>query len=181
MARKKKAKRKRQAEWPRTSQIVFGERRSLENVLRLVRRSRMSAERRRLEASLLRNMIRLRTAELNQINPDWDRKIRQASNRRTGRAVIERLAARLPAADYYLARLLSDHPATPGPVLARLARHPYHSVRENVARHPHTPVATLRALARRKREPLWYLVAFNANAPEKLRQKLRARIARRGV
>jgi hypothetical protein len=65
-------------------------------------------------------------------------------------------------------------------VLARLARHPYGAVRENVARHPNTPVATLRALCRDPRQPLWYLVAFNPSAPEKLRAELRQRIKRRG-
>jgi uncharacterized short protein YbdD (DUF466 family) len=107
--------------------------------------------------------------------------MRRATSRRTKAVELQRLAASLPRDDYYLARLLSDHPNTPPKVLSKLARHPYRAVRENVARHPRTPVATLRALCRERREPLWYLVAFNPGAPEKLRSLLRQRIKRRGM
>ena len=166
---------------PRTSQFIFGERQNLERVLSLLRTTKLPATRRRMEEGLLRNLIQLRTLELNRINLDWDRKVRRAARRRTAAAELRRLARALPRDDYYLARLLSDHPNTPSAVLARLARHPYRAVRENVARHPSTPVATLRALARERREPLWYLVAFNPSAPEKLRARLRQRIRRRGT
>ncbi|MBI2956247.1 MAG: hypothetical protein HYY26_02920 [Acidobacteria bacterium] len=91
------------------------------------------------------------------------------------------MAASLPRADYFLARLLSDHPNAPSDVLARLARHPYASVRENVARHPRTPVRTLRRLARDRRHPLWYLVAFNPSTPPALRDQLRARMRRQAA
>ncbi len=165
---------------PRTSQIIFGERRSLLNALRLLETTRLSAERRKLELPLLREFIRLRTAELNRINPDWDRKAELAGDPRTPAKTIARLAEKLPGDDYYLARALSDHPNASPKVLARLARHPYHSVRENVARHPNTPAATLRALCRH-REPLWYLVAFNPGTPPKLRDQLRERMRRQGT
>lgn len=165
---------------PRTSQIIFGERQSLQNVLRLLRSTRLPASRRRLEEALLRGLIQLRTLELNRINSGWDRIVTRAARRRTTAAELRRLNARLRRDDYYLARLLSDHPNTPPDVLARLAKHPYRAVRENIARHPRTPVPTLRALCRDRREPLWYLVAFNPATPEKLRQQLRARIQRRG-
>jgi hypothetical protein len=158
-------RRRHPAKLPRTSQIIFGERQNLQRALDLVRTTRVSPARRRLEEELLRGLIRVRTLELNHINPDWDRKVRRASSRRTPAAALRRLAAKLAREDYYLARLLSDHPKTPPPVLARLARHPYGAVRENVARHPNTPVATLRALCRDPRQPLWYLVAFNPSAP----------------
>lgn len=165
---------------PRTTQIIFGERQSLQNALRLLRSTRLPAARRRLEEGLLRSLIALRTLELNRINPDWDRKVRCAARRHTSSAELRRLAAQAPRDDYYLLRLISDHPNTPSALLARLARHLYRAVRENVARHPRTPVATLRALCRDRREPLWYLVAFNPHTPEKLRQRLRARIQRQG-
>lgn len=180
MRRREKRRQRRLGLVPRTTQIIFGERQSLANALRLVRSCRMEARRRRLEESLLRQQIRLRTIELNSINPGWDRTMLQASNRRASRAALRRLARTCPPGDYYLARLLSDHPNTPPDVLVRMARHPYRSVRENVARHPKTPVATLRALCRERREPLWYLVAFNPSTPPKLREKLRARLRRRG-
>lgn len=176
----KRRGRRRWRRLPRTSQIIFGERQNLEAVLDLLRSTRLPAGRRRLEEELLRGLVQLRTLELNSINLDWERKARLASSRRTPTATMRRLARRLPRDDYYLARLLSDHPNTPPEVLARLACHPYRAVRENVARHPKTPVATLRALCRERREPLWYLVAFNPSTPEKLRTQLRQRIKRRG-
>ncbi|MFQ5696053.1 MAG: hypothetical protein ACE5HB_08695 [Terriglobia bacterium] len=163
----------------RTSQIVYGERQSLDQVLRLLRRTRMPPDRRRIEEHLLRELIRLRTHELRRINPDWERQIRLASNRRTSAATLRRVARRLAPDDYYLARLVSDHANAPADVLKKLSRHAYSSVRENVARHPRTPVATLRALARDRREPLWYLVAFNPSTPTTLREQLRARMQRR--
>lgn len=178
MARTRKP-RKSASPAPRTSQILFGERQSLQNALRLVSSTRMAKVRRNFEEQLLRGLIQIRTLELNRINPDWDRKARRATRRRTQAAELEPLAAGLPRDDYYLARLLSDHPNTPPKVLSKLARHPYRAVRENVARHPRTPAATLRALCRSRREPLWYLVAFNPGAPEKLRDHLRQRIKRR--
>lgn len=164
---------------PRASQIILDERQSLQNVLRLLRSCRVSRQRLRLEERVLRELIRLRTAELNRINADWDRKVRLATNRRTPAATINRLARSLPKDDYYLARLVSEHPRIAPPALARLARHPYAAARENVARHPKTPVSTLRALAKVSRPPLWYLVAFNPGTPPKLREKLRARMRRR--
>ena len=165
---------------PRTTQILFGERQSLQNALRLLRSTCLPASRRHLEEGLLRRLIQLRTLELERINPDWDRKVRRAAHRRTSAAELRRLAQQAPRADYYLLRLISDHPNTPPALLARLARHPYRAVRENVARHPRTPVRTLRALARERREPLWYLVAINPSTPEPLRQRLRTRMKRRG-
>ena len=165
---------------PRTSQILFGERQSLQNALRLLRSTRLPASRRRLEEGVLRQMIALRTRELNAIQPGWDRRVRRAARRATSAAELRRLTRHAPREDYYLIRLISDHPNAPADVLARLARHPYRAVRENVARHPRTPVGTLRALCRDRREPLWYLVAFNPGAPEELRERLRARIRRQG-
>lgn len=166
--------------WPRTTQIIFGERRSLENVLRLVRNTRLPADRRHTEVAVLRELIALRTAELNAINSDWDRKADLAGNPQTPARVLEKLGRKLPRNDYYLARALSDHPNASPRLLAQLARHPYGSARENVARHPKTPPATLRALARRRDEPLWYLVAFNPAAPPALRDQLRARLRQQG-
>lgn len=179
--RRADTRRRRLGALPRTTQIIFGERQSLQNALRLLRSTRLPAARRRLEESLLRGMIRLRSLELERIQPGWDARVRRAANRRASAAVLRRLAESAPREDYYLLRLISDHPNTPPRVLACLARHPYRAVRENIARHPGTPVATLRALCRDRREPLWYLVAFNPGAPEKLRRRLRARIQRRGL
>jgi len=179
--RRSEKRRKAAKQLPRTTQIIYGERQALETALRLLRTTRLAAARRRLEEELLHGLIRLRTAELNAINPGWDAKVRLASDRRATAARLRQLAARLPRQDYYIARLLSDHPSAPADLLARLARHPYRAVRENVARHPRTPVRTLQALIRDRREPLWYLVAFNPGAPESLRARLRARVRKQGL
>lgn len=179
--RRTRKRRKVPKQLPRTTQIIYGERQALETALRLLRTTRLPVARQRLEEELLHGLIRLRTAELNAINPGWDAKAKQASDRRATAARLRRLAARLPRADYYIARLLSDHPNAPADLLARLARHPYRAVRENVARHPRTPLRTLRALVRDRREPLWYLVTFNPGAPEWLRARLRARVRRQGL
>jgi hypothetical protein len=179
--RRTEKRRKLSKQLPRTTQIIYGERQALGTALRLLRTTRLPAARRRLEQELLHALIRLRTAELNAINPGWDAKARLASDRRATTARLRNLAARLPQADYYIARLLSDHPNAPADLLTRLARHPYRAVRENVARHPRTPLRTLEALARDGREPLWYLVAFNPGAPEALRARLRARVRQQGL
>ncbi|MFQ5926125.1 MAG: hypothetical protein ACE5MH_01680 [Terriglobia bacterium] len=173
--------RRRLGTLPRTTQIIFGERQSLQNALRLIRSTRLPVGRRRLEELVLRQLIAVRTAELNRLNPDWDRKARLAVSRKTSAAQLQQLERQAPRADYYLLRRISENPRTSAATLARLARHPYAAIRENVARHPNTSVATLRALCRDTREPLWYLVAFNPNTPSALRGKLRARIRRRGL
>lgn len=165
---------------PRTTQIIFGERQSLENALRLLRSTHMPVARHRLDELLLRQLIALRTAELNRINPDWERKVERVARSRSA-AELARMERRTPRADYYLLRRISESSHTSAATLARLGRHPYVAIRETVARHPNTPVATLRALCRDTRQPLWYLVAFNPNTPPALREKLRARIRRRGL
>ncbi len=179
--RKSDTRQRRLGKLPRTTQIIFGERQSLQNVLRLFQSTHMPAARRRLEELLLRQLIAMRTAELSAINPGWEDKVRLATNRRTSAARLARLERQTPRADYYLLRSISENPRTPTPTLARLARHPYSAIRENVARHPNASVATLRALCRDKSQPLWYLVAFNPNTPVALREQLRARIRRGGL
>jgi hypothetical protein len=86
------------------------------------------------------------------------------------------MAVSMPRDDYLLARVLSEHPQAPGELLAHLTSHPYGAVRENVARHPHTPPDVLRKLAEDGREPLWFLVACNPSTPSELRDRLRARM-----
>ena len=65
--------------------------------------------------------------------------------------------------------------------LARLAKHPYGVIRENVARHPNADPATLSWLSRDRSQPLWYLVAFNPNTPAALRRKLQGAAAQAGA
>jgi hypothetical protein len=90
------------------------------------------------------------------------------------------LAKEAPDSDFYLLRLISEHPRVSSKTLARLAKHPYAAIRENVARHPNADPATLSALSRDRSQPLWYLVAFNPNTPAALRRKLQERLRKLG-
>ncbi|HEV2351068.1 MAG TPA: hypothetical protein VG028_14600 [Terriglobia bacterium] len=161
----------------RGTQMILGERQHLGEVLRSVRKAKIPTRRKLAEKRALETMIRVRTDELNRINPGWDKKFRQAGNPKTTPKELLRLAASLPKDDYLLARLLTEHANAPGELLQRLARHPYPAVRENVARHPHTPPELLLKLAEEKSEPLWFLVACNPSTPQDLRDRLRARMA----
>src|SRR3990172_586033 len=86
---------------PRTSQILFGERQSLQNALRLLRSTRLPASRRRLEEGVLRQMIVLRTRELTPIRPGWAGRWHRAPRRSTSAGELRRLARRAPREDYY--------------------------------------------------------------------------------
>jgi hypothetical protein len=50
--------------------------------------------------------------------------------------VLLKLAATLAGDDFLCSRALAEHANAPAEILAQLASHPYHAVRENVARHP---------------------------------------------
>ncbi len=166
---------------PRTTQIIFGERQHLKAVLEFIRRTGTASNGRARngraeEVASLRRMIERRTDELNQINAGWDRKIEKARNLRTPARELQRLAAKIPRQDYLLARLLTEHPKSPGRLLRALAGYPYSAVRENVARHPNTPPDLLARLAKRRSEPLWMLVSCNPATPLVLQRLLRARL-----
>ncbi len=160
----------------RGSQVVFGERQHLQEVLRSLERARLPRARKRVEVKMLARLIRARTEELNEINPNWERKLKTARNRNATSRELLRLATSLPCDDYLLARVLAEHPEAPGELLKQLASHPYAAVRENVARHPNTPPEVLRKMAEGSREPLWFLVACNPSTPQNLRKRLRARM-----
>ena len=161
----------------RGSQVVFGERQKLREVLRSVQQARrLSPARKAREIRQLQALIAARTEELNRINPHWDRNFLKGQDpNATGRDLL-RLASSLPADDYLLARVLTDHRNAPAELLERLADHPYDAVRENVARHPQTPEEVLRRLAKKGDEALWILVACNPSTPADLRDPLRARM-----
>ncbi len=160
----------------RGSQVIFGERQHLREVLQSVERARLGRSRKEAEIKQLTKLIEARTEELNEISSSWDRKFKRARSPNTTSLELLRLAASLARDDYLLARVLSEHPAAPGELLERLASHPYAAVRENVARHPNTAPGVLRKLAENSGEPLWFLVACNPSAPEELRERLRARM-----
>ncbi|MFB3922893.1 MAG: hypothetical protein ACE145_14305 [Terriglobia bacterium] len=160
----------------RGTQVIFGERQHLQEVLKSVQQARLPRARKQSETRQLKSLIRARTEEMNRINPAWDRKYRKALEPATGSRELLRLALSLPRDDYLLARALTEHAQAPPEVLERLAAHPYAAARENVARHPRTPVAVLRRMADDSSEPLWFLVACNPSTPDDLRESLRARL-----
>ena len=160
----------------RGTQVIFGERQHLQEVLRSVHQARLPRARKLRELRQLKVLIRARTEELNRVNPAWDRKYRKAQNPQTSSQELLRLAGSLPQDDFLLARVLTEHAQAPAELLEHLASHPYAAARENVARHPHTPVAVLRRMADDPSEPLWFLVACNPSTPDDLREQLRARM-----
>ena len=129
---------------------------------------------------MIEQIIHARTQELNRINPAWDEKIGTVLSAEVRPDTLDQLSRQAPKEDYYLLRLISEHPKVMSKTLSRLSHHPYSAIRENIARHPNSDAATLTRLARDRSQPLWYLVAFNPNAPSGLRKKLQERMRRLG-
>ncbi|HEV2233146.1 MAG TPA: hypothetical protein VGV68_07060 [Terriglobia bacterium] len=164
----------------RGTQSILGERQHLQEVLRSLRKASIAAVRKRAEVRQLSKLIKIRTQELNRINPGWDKKFKKAGDSKTTAKELLRLAISLPQEDYLLARLLTEHAQAPAELLKHFADHPYAAVRENVARHPRTPPDTLQKMAEDSSEPLWFLVACNPATPSDLRERLRARMQQTG-
>ncbi len=164
----------------RTSQIVFGERQHLLRVLDSMEHTKMPDTRLGLERRSLEELIHARTVELNRINPDWDKKVGVVLHAETTAQALEHFAREAPREDFYLLRLISEHPKVSAKTLRLLGRHSYSAIRENVARHPNTDAATLRKLSADRTQPLWYLVAFNPNTPAPLKRKLQERMRKLG-
>ena len=164
----------------RTTQIVFGERQHLLRVLDSLENTELPNGRLKHERRVLEELIHARTQELNAINSGWDEKVGLVLSADAKPEMLEKLACQAPKTDYYLLRLISEHPKASSRTLSRLARHPYAAIRENVARHPSADAATLASLSRDRSQPLWYLVAFNPNTPATLRRKLQERLRKLG-
>jgi hypothetical protein len=164
----------------RTSQIVFGERQHLLRVLDSLEGTDLPIARAQQERRSLEELIHARTRELNQINTAWDEKIGLVLSADAKPEMLEKLAKQAPEEDFYLLRLISEHPRSNAKTLQRLGRHPYAAIRENVARHPNADAATLTYLSKDRSQPLWYLVAFNPNTPSPLQRRLRDRLKRLG-
>jgi hypothetical protein len=164
----------------RTTQIVFGERQHLLRVLDSLEGSHLPSSRRSHERRVLEELIHSRTKELNEVNSAWDEKVGIVLRADASSEQLEKLARQAPKTDFYLLRLISEHPKVSSKTLSRLARHPYAAIRENVARHPNADATTLAWLSRDRSQPLWYLVAFNPNTPSVLRRKLQERLRKLG-
>ena len=145
----------------RTSQIVFGERQHLLRVLDSLEGTELPIARMQQERRVLEELIHARTRELNQINTAWDEKIGLVLSADAKPEMLEKLVKQAPQTDFYLLRLISEHPRANSKTLNKLAKHPYGAIRENVARHPNADATTLTWLSRDRSQPLWYLVAFN--------------------
>jgi hypothetical protein len=164
----------------RTSQIVFGERQHLLRVLDSVERSALPTARLDQERRVIEQLIHARTQELNHINASWDEKVGTVLGSEVKAEALDQLSRQAPKEDYYLLRLISEHPKVTAKTLSRLSHHPYSAIRENIARHPNSDPETLSRLSRDRTQPLWYLVAFNPQAPAPLRKKLQERMRRLG-
>jgi hypothetical protein len=164
----------------RTSQIVFGERQHLLRVLDSLEGTDLPLARGTQERRSLEELIHARTRELNQINTAWDEKIGLVLSADAKPEMLEKLVKQAPETDFYLLRLISEHPRANAKTLNKLAKHPYGAIRENVARHPNADANTLTYLSRDRSQPLWYLVAFNPNTPTTLQRRLRDRLKRLG-
>lgn len=164
----------------RTTQIVFGERQHLLRVLDSLESTELPKSRLNQERRVLEELIHSRTKELNHINSAWDEKVGLVLSADAKPDLLDKLARQAPKADYYLLRLISEHPKVSSNTLSRLAKHPYAAIRENVARHPNADPSTLAWLSRDRSQPLWYLVAFNPNTPSNLRRKLQERLRKLG-
>ena len=159
----------------RTTQIIYGERQHLRAVLVSIRNFPHHALGLERETETLHRMIDARTAELNQITPNFDHLLRQARDPEATPDHLALLADSAPGSDWLLLRTITENSQTPAEVLARLASHPYDAVRENVARHPRADTATLEKLAADPEGEIWLLVACNEAAPPELRKRLSVR------
>jgi hypothetical protein len=164
----------------RTSQIVFGERQHLLRVLDSLEGTDLPIARMQQERHVLEDLIHARTKELNQINTAWDEKIGLVLSADAKPEMLEKLVRQAPEEDFYLLRLIREHPRANAKTLGKLAKHPYGAIRENVARHPNADAPTLTWLSKDRSQPLWYLVAFNPNTPTLLQRRLRDRLKRLG-
>src|SRR3982074_3709505 len=127
----------------RTSQNVFGERQHLLRVLDSIEKTTMPGARVSAEKRALESLIHARTKELDSINPGWDLKVGVVLNADTRAEALEAMAHEAPPEDFYMLRLISEHPKAGAKTLARLAKHPYPAIRAHVARHPNNDSPTL--------------------------------------
>src|SRR5438067_8079556 len=118
-------KEKEKATNTRTSQIVFGERQHLLRVLDSLEGTDLPLPRAQQERRALEELIHARTRELNEINTAWDEKIGLVLSADAKPEMLEKLVKQAPESDYYLLRLISEHPRSNAKTLQKLGRHPY--------------------------------------------------------
>src|SRR5579863_3662048 len=104
----------------RTTQIIFGERQHLLRVLDSLEGSQLGSARRNHERRVLEELIHARTKELNEINSAWDEKIGMVLSAEASAEQLEKLAKQAPKSDFYLLRLISEHPRVSSKTLSKL-------------------------------------------------------------
>src|SRR6202012_3194842 len=109
----------------RCSQIVCGERQLLLRVLDSLEGTELPIARMQQERRVLEELIHARTRELNQINTAWDEKIGLVLSADAKPEMLEKLVKQAPQTDFYLLRLISEHPRANSKTLNKLAKHPY--------------------------------------------------------
>src|SRR5271156_1584638 len=109
----------------RTSQIVFGERQHLLRVLDSVERSALPAPRLEQERRGEGQLGPAPGAGLNRINPGWDEKVGVVLSAEVKPETLDSLSRQAPKEDFYLLRLISEHPKVSAKTLGRLSHHPY--------------------------------------------------------
>src|SRR5260370_1821602 len=149
----------------RTSQIVFGERQHLLRVLDSLEGTELPIARMQQERRILEELIHARTRDLNQINTAWDEKIGLVLSSDAKPEMLEKLVKQAPEEDFYLLRLISNHPRANAKTLNNLAKHPYAPILQNLARHPNADANTLAWLSPDHTQPPWHLVPFNPKMP----------------
>src|ERR1700730_2177548 len=107
----------------RTTQIIFGERQHLLRVLDSLEGSTVAPARRNHERRVLEELIHARTKELNEVNSSWDEKVGLVLSAEASPDQLEKLVKQAPKTDFYLLRLISEHPKVSSKTLGRLARH----------------------------------------------------------
>ena len=164
----------------RTSQIVFGETAASASRAGFAR-GHGFADRARAAGAPVSGRIDSRSHPRTESDQHgWDEKIGLVLSADAKPEMLEKLVKQAPEEDFYLLRLISEHPRSNAKTLQRLGRHPYAAIRENVARHPNADATTLTYLSKDRSQPLWYLVAFNPNTPSTLQRRLRDRLKRFG-
>src|SRR5947207_8029826 len=147
----------------RTSQIVFGERQHLLRVLDSLEGTELPIARMQQERRILEELIHARTRDLNQINTAWDEKIGLVLSSDAKPEMLEKLVKQAPEEDYYLLRLIRDHPRANANTPNKLAKHPYGAIRENGTRQPNADAPTLTRLSKYPSHPRWEPVAIDPN------------------
>jgi hypothetical protein len=120
----------------RGTQVIFGERKHLQEVLDSIQTAELPREHKKNEARQLKSLIAVRTEELNRITPGWDRKFLAAQDPHSTSQDLLQIAAELSPHDYLMARVLTEHAEAPPELLERMASHPYSAVRRCCAGWP---------------------------------------------